>query len=173
MCKLNLIHLRSILLLSVIFLLTHQSLFSQVSNFKGQSLFIYNFAKHIKWPNAPQEYTIGVVGNSDFYKELETTLRGKQIDGSYFKVKTITSMNQVAECQIVYLPSSSSKEITSLISAVGKKEILVITENDLIEKGAGISFLFVDNKIRFRLNQSLLIKHGLQVSSGLVTLAAK
>lgn len=159
--------------LAIVFLLTFQHLNAQISNFKGQSLFIYNFAKHIKWPSSPPEFTIGVIGSSDFYKELEATLKGKQIDGVNFKVKSISTTAEATKCQIVYLPSASSKELTPLISAIGNKNVLVITENDLVEKGAGISFLFVDDKIRFKLNQSVLSKHGLQVSYGLVTLAAK
>ncbi|HYG38531.1 MAG TPA: YfiR family protein [Cytophagales bacterium] len=173
MVKLSFINLKLIGVLCIAFLLSYQHSNAQITTYKGQALFIYNFTKHIKWPSPPIEYTIGVYGNSGLYNELNTSLKGKQINGSAFQIKSIASLSEASQCQIIYLPSSSSHNLKALISKVEKQGVLVITENDLIEEGAGISFLLIDDKIRFKINQAVLSGQGLQVSSGLISLAAK
>jgi hypothetical protein len=156
---------------TVLILLTSNA-FCQVSQYKVQSLFLYNFTKHIKWQSPTDAFKIGVFGKSDITPELMASMKGKQVEGKNIEVKVITAA-EVASCQMVYLPASKSKELGTLLSSITNKEVLLVTEDDLSEKGAAISFLTVDEKLRFKINQDALSKNGLQVSGGLLSLALR
>lgn len=156
----------------VFLLLTFPSL-AQISHQKGQAIFIYNFAKNIKWPSNPPSYNIGIIGSKEFYNELNTILKDKQIDGKHINIKLISSSSQIKDCQIVYLPLSRSSDLESTIETIGSREILTITENDLSEQGAAISFLMINDKLRFKINKDAITKNGLQVGSTLLSLAMK
>lgn len=136
-----------------------------------QSAYIYNFAKYIKWPAEYQTFTIGVFGDADIMDQLAKTLKGKKIGGKEITLKKIGSAEESAQCHIVYLPSSKSKDLPSLLKAVNGKSVLVVTEEDLIKKGAVISFVVEDDKLRFKLNQSAMTKAGLIAAEGLLKLA--
>lgn len=153
--------------------LSIQSSFAQMSSYKAQSLFIYNFTKHIKWPSTPEVFKIGVLGKSEITDELATTLKGKLVDGKSIQIVSITSAEEATQCQLIYVPNTKSNDLTKIISSINNKDILVVTENDLSEKGAGISFVTKEEKLRFRINQEALSKSGLQVSGGLVSLALR
>jgi len=158
----------------LLFILTvNSSSAQQLRSYKGQALFIYNFTKHIKWQlNAPV-FNIGILGKSDVFIELSNNLKGKVVDSRTMEVKALNSLEEASQCQIVYLPTSRSKDLPSLLALAGAKGILIITEDDLASKGAGISFLLVEDKLRFKINEEVLVKNGLQVSGGLLSLAVK
>ncbi|HYG39482.1 MAG TPA: YfiR family protein [Cytophagales bacterium] len=160
-------------LIGFIFLLSFQNSFGQISSYKAQSLFIYNFTKHIKWPSTPDVFKIGVLGKSQIFNELETTLKGKMVGGKAIQVVLITSAEEATQCQLLYVPNHKSRELASVISTINSKDVLVVTENDLSDEGAGISFVTIEAKLRFKINQDALNKGGLQVSGGLVSLALR
>lgn len=160
-------------LITLLILLYSNNIFGQVSQYKVQSLFMYNFTKHIKWPNTSGSFTIGILGRSDIQSELLTAMKGKQVDGKEVEIKIISSIEEALSCQMVYVPTNKSKELPALLTAISSKDVLVVTENDLSEKGAGISFITVEDKLRFKINQEVLSKGGLQVSGGLLSLALK
>jgi hypothetical protein len=76
-----------------------------------------------------------------------------------------------ADCQIIYLPESSSHELSLLKGATAGRSILIVTEVDLIKKGAGISFVVEGDRLRFKLKKSILADVGLTASEGLLKLA--
>lgn len=136
-----------------------------------QAAYMYNFAKYIKWPQEKQKFIIGVFGDAEIMDGLQTTLKEKKIGGKEVVLKKITSTEELAECHIIYLPESNSKSLSLLINTIAGKSVLVVTEEDLIRKGATISFVVEDDKLRFKLKQSALSKAGLVASEGLLRLA--
>ncbi len=146
--------------------------FSQVSSYgELQSAYLFNFAKYITWPNERQDFTIAIFGKTELSKELENTLREKKVHGLEIKVKEVHSIDDLPECQIIFLPESNSRTLTSLKSAVSGKHVLIVSEEDLIKKGASISFVIYDDRLRFKLNKDSLSDAGLVASDGLLNLA--
>ena len=157
-----------VILLEIVFA---QRVYAQVSTYKVQAVFLYNFTKYINWPQSGTTMVIGVMGNSGVVTELNTTLKDKKTGDKAFEIKQLLTTTEAAKCNIVYLPSGRSKELKDLISAVKGKGVLIVSEEDLAGQGAGISFLQVEEKLRFKINAKVLKEAGFQVSSALLGLA--
>lgn len=137
-----------------------------------QAAYLYNFAKYIRWPEEQETFDIGVIGSDDdIFNLLTTVLKDKRIGGKTLTIKEITSKDTLSSFQIIYIPGSSSKHMASTVAAVENEDILIVTERDLIAKGAHISFLIYGNKLRFKLSKEALSKTGLIASEGLLKLA--
>lgn len=145
--------------------------FEQLSPYKYQALYIYNFAKYITWPNDSHSIVIGVYDDSQILAEFNRSLKGQRVNKKRIEIRSVYSIEESFNCQIVYLPQRRSNELENLVVALEGKSILIVTEDDLAEKGAPISFLEIDNKQRFKLNMKALEKCRLKASRGLINLA--
>lgn len=57
-----------------------------------------------------------------------------------------------------------------MIDQISDQNILIVTEEDLIDAGASISFELVDSKLNFKISRSKTDDKGLKVSSALAAL---
>jgi hypothetical protein len=141
------------------------------SLYKIESLFLYNFTKHIKWEEgANSVFTVGVYGNNKAYEEMKTNLGNKMAWGNKINVKQISSPAEAKECQIVFMPKSNSNKVSNFISQCDYTNTLLVTEEDFMEQGAGISFVLVNSKLSFKINKARLQESGLKVSNSLLSL---
>lgn len=162
------------LLLGSVMLMTAMPVTAQTSSYgELQAAYLYNFAKYISWPGESQQFVIGVFQEADIMDDLETTLKGKKVKGKVIVLKKITTTEELQGCNIIYVSESNSKSLSLLTESVpGKgKGILIVTEEDMIRKGAIISFVIEDDKLRFKLKKRALDEAGLVASDGLLKLA--
>ncbi len=145
--------------------------FSQASNvYKVQSLFLYNFSKHVKWENSGNEtFTIGVYGNPAAYAEIKKNLESKSIWGKNIKVVDITSNQEMNNCHLAYMPKSNKKKILDFIGSTELSNTLLVTEDDLMNDGAAISFVYDQSKMKFKISKAKIEQVGLKVSSTLIS----
>ncbi len=83
----------------------------------------------------------------------------------------LDKVEESLQCNIVYLPETGSKNLSLLCSTVAGKNVLIVTEEDLIKKGAHICFIVKDDRLAFKIKQDAVAKAGLKVSEGLLKLA--
>ena len=136
-----------------------------------QAAYMYNFAKYISWPTEAPQFVIGIFEDADIMLGLETTLKGKKVRSKPIVLKIVTTLDELLECNIVYLSESHSKSINKLTDAMRNKSILIVTEEDLVRKGATISFLVKEDRLKFKVNVKALKQVGLVASEGLLNLA--
>jgi hypothetical protein len=103
--------------------------------------------------------------------DLETTLKGKKVRGKFIELRKVVATEELLECNIVYLSASNSGSLPLLITVLEGKSILIVTEEDLIRKGAAISFVVEDDKLRFKLKKKVIDNTKLVASDGLLKLA--
>jgi len=150
--------------------LSYNSSKAQTNLYKLHSLFVYNFVKNIKWENVGNDFVIGVYNNSGAQKEFEDNFSTKNINGKKFNIKQINSLADAGSCQIVYIPKTNRTKTTELITQLSGDQILVVTEEDLVNEGASISFELVGSKLNFKINKSNAEEKGLKISSSLLAL---
>jgi len=115
---------------------------------------------------------IGVFGDSKVLSELKKMAKMKKINNRPLKVVQYESVGDVEKCHILYIPKKYSDRFNDINKKLKSQSTLVITENEgLLDKGAGVNFVVVNNRQKFELNKSLLKKKKLKVSNDLEALA--
>lgn len=152
---------------------------AQTLNYKLASVFIYNFTKYVEWPSDKQagDFVIGVYGESPLTGELNKFISTKRVGDRTIVVKVVSSMEETAECNILFIPLTQSGKTLEISKAIKGKPTLTVTEKPgLIKKGACIS-IFLDEdddyKTKFELNKTTINDNGLQVALNLLQLAAR
>ncbi|OQX73103.1 MAG: hypothetical protein B6D64_14350, partial [Bacteroidetes bacterium 4484_276] len=103
--------IKNSLILSVIFLLLAPAVNAQ--NEKLQTVFIYNFTKHIEWPPeySSGDFVIGVLGNSPIIEEIEKLAKSRKIGNQKIVVNKYRTIDDIGQCNIIFIPKSKSGEI--------------------------------------------------------------
>lgn len=138
------------------------------------SMMVFNFTKYVQWPDhaTSGEFVIGVVGNADIYNTLNGWYGGKPRGSKTYIIKKFNSASEVTDCHVLYIDKAKSGEFEDVNNKVKGKGTLVITDKTgLGEKGSGINFKTVDNKLKFELNQKAIDASNLKVSGALSSMA--
>jgi hypothetical protein len=164
--------IKMLLIAAGVFLFSHVAV-AQDIDYKTQSLFIYKFTKYITWPPAlsRDDFVIGVYGNSPISEELQVMASLKKAgEGQRIVIKRINSVDEIENLHILYVASSKSRELRSILDKIGKKPTLVVAERDgLAKKGASINFLIMENNtLKFEVNRTELQSRGLSISDELL-----
>ncbi len=138
------------------------------------SMMVFNFTRYVQWPNETEggEFVIGVIGNADVYNTLTTWYSGKPRGSKKYSIKKFNSAAEVGDCHVLFIDKTKSGEFEAANNKVKGKGTLVITDkNGLGEKGSGINFKTVDNKLKFELNQKAVEASNLKVAGALSSMA--
>lgn len=148
--------------------------YAQEVDYKAYSLFVYNFMKYIEWPPAQSrdDFVIGIFGDSPIQKELEVMAAAKKCKGRTIVIKKITSVDESTNCQLLYVASSKSSQLKTLLPVLKNKSMLLVAERDgMAKKGAHISFTTLDDDVlKFEINKKNIESQNLKVSSALTSL---
>ncbi len=143
----------------------------------GQAIFIYNFTRLVAWPESRNinDFTIGVLGSSEAFAAIKKYTKQKRVGGKAIEVKRFTKASEIDNtCHILLVTSSAVNEIDRVAEMAKTGNILLITEKKgMIEKGAAISFLLIDGKIKYEIKTDNIIGCQLKYASQLEALAYK
>jgi hypothetical protein len=146
---------------------------AQTTNYQVHSLFVINIAKYSTWPSHGQEFVITIFGKSKMYDELTKLAAGKTINGIPIKITQSDNLTDIGHPQIVFLADNKSSTLDDLLKATEGKSVMIIAEREgLYKKGAGFSFVILDNNtLRYDLNNSEMEKRQIRISKNLTSLA--
>jgi hypothetical protein len=139
-------------------------------NEKFKALFIYNFTKYIDWPSYSGSFVITVYGDSPITTELRSIAQVKKVGSTSIEVKKAATINDVGDCQIIYVPASKSKSIHEIAKKVAGKSVLIVTDESLDKSFICINFVQRDGKQSFEISKSNIESHRLKINSGLLAL---
>jgi hypothetical protein len=145
---------------------------AQTTNYQVYALFVVNIAKYSSWPNLKGDFNIVVFGKSKAYDELMKQ-NGKNVNGHVLKITQAENLTEIEHAHMIYLPDGRSSALDDLIKATQGKSIMIVTEREgLYKKGAGFSFVVMENStLRYDINSTELEKRQIKVSKNLATLA--
>ena len=136
-----------------------------------KALFMYNFTKDIEWPDKSGDFVITVLGNSSIVTELEKIAAKKKVGNQAMRVLKVNSPDQIGHSHIVYIVPSKSSQLDDVISAIGSKPVLLISDKPgLAKRGSGINYVKIDGKQKFEINPSKIKSSGLKLNSFLTSL---
>jgi len=141
----------------------------------AEAMFMYNIARHLEYPiNKRSEYfTIGVYGSSG-YKQIETYFLNKKVGVRPILVKKISTIEELSECNILFITFSRTKEMKLLEEKIKDWSTLIITEKvGSIDLGSGINFLMIGDKLQYEIKPSNIEKYGIKITTQLRSMAYK
>jgi len=143
-----------------------------------KAAFVYNFAKFTEWPAdvlpAAGSFTACVLDDGPVGDALERAVRGRQLSGRQVNVLRVRPTSALRTCNLLFVSGLSEAQVSAVVSAVHGMPVLTISDIDDFARLGGIAHVFVENgKMRFDLNLELARRSRLQLSSKLLTLAAR
>lgn len=144
---------------------------AQTTNHQVYALFIVNIAKYSSWPSAHSEMHITVFGKTKVFDEL-VKQNGKNVNGTV-KVTQVDDVAALGTPNIIYLADGKSGSLDDVLKAMEGKPVMIIAEREgLYKKGAGFSFVVLENStLRFDINSTDLEKRQIKVAKNLAALA--
>ena len=154
------------------------NLFAQATSkeYQIKAAFLFNFMQFVEWPptvfkNTDDPFRIGVLGQDPFNAALEDTVQGETISNHKIIVEHAMQVDDLKNCQLIFISKSEKKHVTEILSALDDKPVLTVSEIEgFAERGGGINFYLEGNKVRFEVNPDAARHDGLKVSSQLLSL---
>ena len=147
---------------------------AQETDYKAYTLFIYNFMKYVEWPENSNkgEFIICVMGESPIMKELQVLATTKKLKGRTIVLKRCDTPEEALNAHLVFIPESKSGVIKSMKEQTKGKPLLIVAEREgLARKGAGISFVTLDeDALKFDINKKEIEIRQLRISNSLISL---
>ena len=144
-------------------------------NAKVKAIFLYNFAKHVEWPEAMAggRFTIGIYGNYPALKaELEKMSKVKRRGDRSFEIKAFNNLDQFEPTHILFVVNNNGTDLSKISKQLERSATLLVTEEDgHIKKGVHINLYYENNKQRMELNPALFNQRSLKVSSQLISIS--
>lgn len=146
---------------------------AQTTNYQAYSVFVYGMTKYMSWPSTNKtEFTIVVFGKSKVYDEMMKGLSGKIVNGLPIKIVQAEDISSIGDPQIVYVSDGKSGQLDEVKKLTLGKPVLIIGEREgLHKKGAGMSFIAIDNKLRIDINNVELTGRNIRTSTQMQALA--
>ncbi len=141
--------------------------------------FILKFLNFIEWPeridsnnfDLNNNYTFCIIGENPF-KNILDLAKEEGLMKRKINLKRKVLISELNQCRILFINSSEANRIGEIVSQVKKYPLLSISDTKGFgEKGVGINFVGVGNKIRFEINRLAIEASGLKISSELLNLA--
>ena len=150
---------------------------AEISQQQVEAAYLYKFGGYVTWPDntfaAPDSpIVIGVAQADALAEELSTLVAGHTIGSRPVVVRQIHDGGPLTGVNILFIGDGKSAEAGDLIEASRGRPILVVTEGaDGLAAGGAVSFVVVDERVRFDVSLDAVQQNGLKLSALLLSVA--
>jgi YfiR/HmsC-like len=150
---------------------------TSMEEYRLKAAFVASFAGFVEWPpdtlkNSHDPIAICVLGENPFGTALDQAASGKSIQDHKLVVHVITDVRQAAGCQILFVSSSESKHLRSILKDVQLSGVLTVGDTrDFTSQGGVINLQLESDRIRILINMDTAEQGRLRISSKLLSLA--
>ncbi len=135
---------------------------------------VYNFAKFTQWPETAVSSVVNICYFSELYKPSMERLAGKKISKSLVLVKQVKNIDEVDQCQLLYIDKSQREKLNRLFLKVKGKPILTVSDiSGFYGEGGMIEITVKDNRLRFLINLFPVNESDMVLSSQMLKLAVE
>lgn len=146
----------------------------QLDSEQVKTAYLFNFLKHVSWPNENQKqrYLVAIYQDQIFYQQVAKQLHGRQVKGKPIEVIVVDDINDASAADLVFVTVKPSIDITILASDLRKTETLLVTYNSVDKHNIMINLFLntASSAIGFEVNKSNIIYEGLNTSNELLLL---
>ena len=143
-----------------------------------EAAYLYKFGAYITWPaeafSGPDSpVVIGVAGDDDMADGLAALVAGRSVNGRPVAVRKVRPGQSVVGVHLLFVATGTTQGDT-LIDAVRDKPTVTVTEgSDGLDRGADITFVLVNDRVRFDIALDVAQRDGVKVGSQLLSVADK
>lgn len=136
-----------------------------------KAAYLVNFMKYIEWPVAHTTINLCLFGRDTLGPQL-AAYEGKLIAGRELRIRKVSSPEQLAECQQLFIPETEEARFSAVLRWVDKQAILTVSDAEYFAReGGGISLIRGDGRLQFDVNADALSRANLKPSSQMMRLA--
>jgi hypothetical protein len=145
-----------------------------------KAAFLYSFGRYVEWPEKMFEkkdspFVIGIYGKNPFGKALDRIAQTRTIQGRHIAVRIIESIDDLAKCHIVFIPSSlAAEKQDKIIKKIKDEPFLLVGEiPHFAEMGGDMNFFMDGESVRFEINVDTIRRKKIQIDAKLLNLGKK
>lgn len=136
-----------------------------------KAAFLYNFALFTEWPDLPgSTLNLCILGHPPLGDALDK-IEGKQVYSRALAVSYLTNLNNLKNCQILYVDSSESAGVEKVLQRMDTKVLTVTDSPEVMRQGFMIGMLTENRHIALEINLTAAKHAELNISSKLLRLA--
>ena len=149
----------------------------QAKEYLVKSAFLYNFARLSQWPEgtfkSPTDpFKLCLMGDDSFGLALNS-IKNKKINGHPLLIKRRVSLDEAAECQLVFISRSEEKDLQHILAYLQNYPVMTVSELANFAQKNGHIRLFLNDEytMSLEINLQAIRNAGLRISSRILTLA--
>jgi len=162
--------MKRLLFLLLFFTITLQA---SLSEDKLKVMLIGKIVKYVVWneKESTKELRITVL-NNPFEDTADKFYKDKKIDGRDVKLTYIESIDELKESDILYIPSSASSQLQTILETIKGKGIFTISDiRGFAQRSGMLQLYFVSRKIKLKINLQRVKDEHLNIRSTLLRIA--
>src|ERR1700722_9667242 len=134
--------------------------------------YVFNLTKYVEWPRAGNQLVIGFVGDGPMGEALEKMLSGQASDSRLIRVVLSPSDEDLDQCDVVYVATSSIKKLHETLDHLRNKSVLTVGDTESFPKSGGmIGLVRVGQQAQMIMNIDAVGRARLKISSRVLDLA--
>jgi len=145
--------------------------------YRIKAAFLYNFARFVEWPKTvsrdrAEPIVLGLLGRDPFGSLLETTIKGKSVNGRPLVVRRFANLEELKPCHLIFISSSEKRSVPEVLQLLQGQSVLTVSEVEgFLRQGGVINFIIENDTVRFDINLEAAGRAQLSVSSQLLKVA--
>ena len=138
--------------------------------------FVYTVAKFVDWPETAFDgpgtpMTFGILGNDAVADAISSALQGKRVHDRELRVKRLSGVGAVRDCQILYISEGEARSIDAVLDQVAAASILTVGESrDFAAAGGILGLSMQENLVQFEVNMAAAQRARISISSKILRL---
>lgn len=139
-----------------------------------EAAYLVNFMKYIDWPANNRTTTTICLFGRDTLGPFLAGYEGRSVGGKELRIRRANSPDDVANCQLVYIPDLEEARVGVVLRWVQNMPVLAASNVDgFARAGGGIELVRSTGRVQFIVNAETLSRNGLNPSSQMLRLAQK
>lgn len=140
-----------------------------------KAVFLYSFGRYVQWPQQPKkQFVIGVLGevSEHFAQAIHRVAATRTIDRKLITVRRFEAVDEVQDCQILFVTDSiSEEEQNALLESHKTRPVLLVGESPgFAQRGGVINFYLNGSTVRFEINGEAAHRRKLKLDAKLLNL---
>lgn len=162
------------ILLCIGFSLSAISSAQQLDSDQVKIAYLYNFLKHVRWPDQNQKSSlvVAIYDDVDFLEMVKNSIKNRQVSGKSISVIGVKTGSSARAADLLYIPFQHVKRVSQLASELRRSATLLVTDRSINKHDVMINLVYNKDTtaISFEVNKSNIVYEQLAMSAELLLL---